>query len=168
MLSAAPLWLRPWLRDRTSLTRRLQQHSGGDFAVTVLKQCWERPRLHEARLLGVSPQQYVLVREVILQGRGQPWVYARSVLPRVVMTGRLHFLRTLGNRPLGALLFNNTAIRRERPVAQRYAAASLPSGLQAAPGELWGRYSIFRHGVHGMLVSEVFLPTFVDSVMLPT
>lgn len=157
-----PPALRHWLLDRGSLTRRLQVHSDGQFAVQLLSQRWARPRLDEAQALGIPPQQYALVREVILQGRGQPWVYARSVLPLAALDGPLRFLRRLDNRPLGALLFRNPAIRRGPVILQRWPQLLLPRTLQQ-PGQppLWGRYSIFHHGKHGILVSEVFLPGLV-------
>jgi chorismate lyase len=167
-VQSPPLPLRHWLLDRRSLTRRLQQHSKNQFSVTVLNQCWERPRLDEARALDIPPHQLALVREVILHGRGQPWVYARSVLPQRVLNGPLRFLRKLGNKPLGALLFSNPAIKREPVVLQRYAQSQLPPSLQQPEQQpLWGRYSIFRYGKNGILVSEIFLPALVDSVMLP-
>ena len=154
-----PPALRSWLLDRGSLTRRLQRESGGNFAVTVLNQRWCRPRLDEAQALGIPPHRYALVREVILHGRGEPWVYARSVLPLSVLEGPLRFLRKLDNRPLGALLFGNPAIRRGPVVLQRWPQALLPVPLQqAGAAALWGRYSVFRHGAGGILVSEVFLP----------
>lgn len=165
-----PQHLKHWLQDRGSLTRRLQKKSGGDFSVTVLKQCWETPRLDEARALGISPQQRALVREVILHGNGQQWVYARSVLPQRALNGRLRFLRKLGNKPLGALLFSNPSIKREPVVLQRVAQSRLPASLQQLSPEqsgqppLYGRYSIFRYGRHGILVSEVFLPDFIESL----
>jgi chorismate--pyruvate lyase len=159
--------LQGWLQDHGSLTRRLQKVSNNHFAVSVLKQCWERPRLDEARALNIPLHQFVLVREVILYGRDQPWVYARSVLPQQALNGRLRFLRKLGNKPLGALLFRNPSIKREPVVVQRVAPSHLPLSLQQ-PGHapLWGRYSVFRYGKHGILVSEVFLPAFVKSIML--
>lgn len=154
-----PAALKGWLLDRGSLTQRLQRHSGGDFAVTVLRQQWKRPRLDEAQALGMPPAQYALVREVILHGRGEPWVYARSVLPLPVLAGPLRFLRQLDNRPLGALLFGNPAIRRGPVVLQRWPQALLPPAVrQQGAGPLWGRYSVFRYGASGILVSEVFLP----------
>ena len=163
-----PLPLRAWLLNRRSLTRRLQQHSNNHFSVTVVSQRWERPRLDEARALDIPPQQLALVREVILYGGGQPWVYARSVLPQQALNGRLRFLRKLGNKPLGALLFSNPAIKRGPVVLQRYPQSQLPVALQqATQPPLWGRYSIFRYGDNGILVSEIFLPAFIDSVMLP-
>lgn len=163
-----PQYLKHWLQDRGSLTRRLQKKSGGNFSVTVLKQCWETPRLDEARALGISPQQRALVREVILHGNGQQWVYARSVLPQRALNGRLRFLRKLGNKPLGALLFSNPSIKREPVVLQRVVQSSLPASLQqSGQPPLYGRYSIFRYSKHGILVSEVFLPDFIKSIMLP-
>lgn len=162
-----PAALKDWLLDRGSLTRRLQRHSGGDFAVTVLSQRWVRPRLDEAQALAIPPHQYALVREVILHGRGQPWVYARSVLPLAVLAGPLRFLRRLDNRPLGALLFGNPAIRRGPVVLQRWPQALLPADLQRTDtATLWGRYSVFSRDAQGILVSEVFLPALADSVML--
>ena len=170
MLSV-PFQLRHWLQDRGSLTRSLQKKSGGDFSVTVLKQRWERPRLDEARALNIPPQQFALIREVILHGNNQPWVYARSVLPQRALNGRLRFLRKLGNKPLGALLFGNPSIKREPVVLQRVAQSRLPPALlkqvplqQTGQPPLWGRYSIFRYGKNGILVSEVFLPAFVKSL----
>lgn len=162
-----PSHLRTWLLDRRSLTRRLQQHSRNRFSVTVLNQRWERPRLDEARALDIPRHQFALVREVILHGGGQPWVYARSVLPQRTLNGRLRFLRKLGNKPLGALLFSNPAIQRGSLVLQRYPQSRLPVALQQpTQPPLWGRYSIFRYGNNGILVSEIFLPALVDSVML--
>ena len=159
--------LRDWLLDRGSLTRRLQKASNNHFAVSVLKQRWERPRLNEARALNIPPHQLALIREVVLYGCDQPWVYARSVLPQQVLNGRLRFVRKLGNKPLGALLFSNRNIKREPVVVQRYAPSQLPLSLQNQSNQpLWGRYSIFRHGQNGILVSEIFLPALVDSVMI--
>ena len=162
--STLPSALRPWLLDRGSLTQRLQQHSGGTFAVQVLQQHWMRPRLDEAQALGIAPHQYALVREVLLQGRGENWVYARSILPQQALTGPLRFLRTLDNRPLGALLFSNPAIQRGPVVPQRWPQAQLPMSLRQPGAPLWGRYSIFHHGQHGILVSEVFLPALIATL----
>lgn len=163
----SPLPLRAWLLDRRSLTRRLQQHSKNQFSVTVLSQRWQRPRLNEAQALDIPPHQLALVREVILYGGDQPWVYARSVLPQQALNGRFRFLRKLGNKPLGALLFSDPAIQRGPVVLQRYPQSQLPVALQqVAQPPLWGRYSIFRYGDNGILVSEIFLPALVDSVML--
>lgn len=159
--------LRAWLHDRSSLTRRLQILSCDHFSVSVLKQQWEKPRLTESQLLNIPQHEVALIREVILCGNNTPWVYARSVLPLRTLNGALRFLRHWDNRPLGALLFRNHRIQRERPIVQRLPYSSLPVSLHTAdlPAQLWGRSSIFRHGKHGLLVSETFLPALVDVIM---
>jgi len=165
MTSQSPDALRPWLHDRGSLTKRLQQRSGGHFCVQVLAQRWEKPRLSEAAALGVSWQRRSLIREVLLCGAGQPWVYARSVIPLSVLHGELGYLRRLGSRPLGALLFGNPAIRREPISVRRWRPEALPAVVAAAVcTPLWGRQSVFRHRDGGILVAEVFLPALLDSL----
>jgi chorismate--pyruvate lyase len=161
-----PLYLQQWLRDRTSLTRRLQQLSRQQFSVTVLRQRWEKPQQQEAQALQIPPHEIALVREVILYGQHTPWVYARSVLPQRTLNGSLRFLRQLDNRPLGALLFSQRDIQRDKPIVQRYNKHCLPTALQTdnTPAWLWGRSSIFRHHQHGLLVSEVFLPALANMI----
>lgn len=156
---------RGWLLDRGSLTRRLQEHSRGDFSVTVLRQSWGKPRRDEAMALGIPFRQHALIREVVLSGQGQPWVFARSVIPLQALHGKRRFLGTLGNRPLGELLFRNPHIQRGPIFLASWPRALLPCTLQeqlpglTAPTALWARYSLFQHGTASLLVSEVFLPT---------
>jgi chorismate--pyruvate lyase len=148
--------------------------SNGTFTVTVLKQEWHKPRRDEAMALGIPFGQYALIREVVLSGQGQPWVFARSVLPLSVLHGKLRFLRKLDNRPLGGLLFKNRAIRRGSIFVSQWPCAQLPETLQTfAPlsashsyaTTLWARYSIFHHESAGLMVSEVFLPALSDNTI---
>lgn len=160
---SAPLALprpwRRWLLDPGSLTELLVAASGGVFHVEVLAQSLRRPTREERSALGLPERQVALIREVLLHGRGQPWVYARSVVPLAVLCGRHGFLRRLGNTPLGALLFRDAAIRRGAiEVARR-----LPPRLPGVPpsGPLWVRRSLFHLDRQPVLVAEMFLPDFV-------
>lgn len=152
---------RDWLLDRGSLTDRLLIKSKGQLKVTILRQQMLYPSLSEFRLLKIPHKQLALVREVILSGGDQPWVFARSILPLSTLTGRLRKLRSLDNRPLGGLLFNDSSMRRgEIEVAQigkqhRY----LPTSIKGEQ-PLWGRRSKFYLDNKPLLVSEVFLDTF--------
>ena len=123
-----PALLRPWLFAEGSLTQRLIAASGGDFRVRLLSQSWRRPVLAEARLVDLAPTAHALVREVILYGAGQAWVYARSILPVQTLTGDLRRLRKLQNSSLGALLFTYPHLQRR------------PFELTQSHG-LWGRRS---------------------------
>ena len=104
-----------------------------------------------------------LVREVLLFGRGVPWVYARSVIPMQTLTGRLRKLRHLDSRPLGALLFSDPTMSREPLEWARISAHSsnsLTSKLPECDQPIWGRRSVFRLSAKPLLVCEMFLPEF--------
>lgn len=154
--------LRSWLLDQGSLTQRLVDASGGRFRVEIINQRWETPRLSEARLLGINSRTQALVREVILYGCEQPWVYARSILPMGTLTGRLRAMRKLDNRPLGALLFKDPTMERS---AMEIACltpdnTTVPNRLGSFLEPMWGRRSVFKLDDKPLLVSEIFLPTF--------
>lgn len=159
---SVPKQWRDWLLDTGSLTQRLVHASDGKFAVQVLRQQLDTPRLSERRVLGLAARRVALIREVILLGDAVPWVYARSVIPLSTLTGRLRRLRHLDNRPLGALLFEDPSMCRE-PVevaCHTHANTQLPSSLGVRGSPLWGRRSVFRLDQKPLLVSEVFLPGF--------
>jgi chorismate lyase len=154
--------LRGWLLDRGSLTQRLIDASNDAFRVEVLNQRMALPLLSEARALGLPTHQRALVREVVLYGCDEPWVYARSIIPVKTLTGRLRSLRKLDNRPLGALLFNDRSMQRgDIEIACMNTATHLqPSLPKNIEGTVWGRRSVFTLDQKPLLVSEMFLPGF--------
>jgi chorismate--pyruvate lyase len=159
-----PFW-RDWLMDPGSLTQRLLDASDGQFQVEVLSQSLQRPSLSERRALFLPEHRLALVREVILMGRGVPWVFARSVIPLQTLTGRLRKLRHLDNSPLGALLFSDPSMSREplqwaciEPNGQPLAAQ-----LECMDQPVWGRRSVFKLSAKPMLVCEVFLHGFLSN-----
>lgn len=160
--ASTPLPWRRWLLDPGSLTELLVSASGGDFRVEVLAQSLHRPTREEQTVLGLPGGQVALIREVLLFGRGKPWVHARSVVPLAVLRGRHGFLRRLGNKPLGALLFGDAAIRRGAIEVAKRLPPPLP-GL-ARPGPLWVRRSQFHLGSQRVLVAEMFLPDFEPDI----
>ena len=157
--------LQGWLSDKGSLTARLIDKSEGEFAVTVLRQFTGRPTLGECKALGAKPSSLALIREVILKGHNQPWVFARSVLPLSSLTGKLRHLRKQTNRPLGAFLFSQPHLARS-PIA----VTPISRNHGYVPAELidnqvlWGRRSVFYLAQKPILVSEVFLASFVASL----
>ncbi|MBB3048453.1 chorismate--pyruvate lyase [Litorivivens lipolytica] len=159
--SELPQSIRPWLLDRGSLTARLVRASGGDFRVQVLEQSWQRPRLTERRLLEMGDREQGIIREVLLICRGEPWVYARSVLPARSLEGRLRHLRKLRDSALGALLFSDPSMRRASyEVAAIDGLSPLIPADQQADATLWGRRSCFYLSGLPLMVSEIFLPAF--------
>lgn len=159
---------RHWLRDRGSLTQRLQLRCD-EFTVERVHQSWARPMHDEARLLGMHDGERALLREVTLCCKGMPMVFAHSVLPQTSLQGEWRALGRLASRPLGAALFANPGVMRT-PLTYRkllpgdllYHRACMKTGIR--PDRLWARRSIFILGHRPILVTEVFLP---DILLLP-
>lgn len=152
-----------WLIDRGSLTARLIAKSEGDFRVKVVRQIIGIPRLDERQALGMKRPALALIREVILCGRSEPWVFARSLLPLASLTGKLRHLRKQGNRPLGAFLFSQPHLARSAiAVAQISRDHGYVPNALVGNKLLWGRRSVFYLQQKPLLVSEVFLPAFTD------
>jgi chorismate--pyruvate lyase len=166
ILVQMPENLGSWLGDDGSLTRKLVALSKDQFEVQVLRQEVATPGAAEANALKMTQQTPVMIREVVLKGRGRPWVFARSILPMTTMTGRLAGLRTLSNQPLGELLFQDPSMTREALEAACLPARilSVPAALAAGDEPLWARRSVFFLDQKPLLVSEVFLSEFKPEV----
>lgn len=151
-------WL-DWLTDSSSLTKRLKQTSHQQFQVHLLQQRLLRPALNEIPLLGMKPGEYALIRQVILYGVNQPWVFARTVIPLPTLRQGNRHLMLLGNRSLGSVLFKNARTRRTSQEITRC------RGDFCAPF-IWGRRSTFEIGQTPLLVTELFLEPFRDYLNL--
>lgn len=153
----------PWLLDTASLTQRLIDVCHGEFRVQVLNQTWDRPQWDEARALGMCARDRALVRQVQLICNERPWVYARTILPRTTLTGAERRLAHLKSRSLGAVLFADPTLQRERieiaPLRPGDRLHTLAThGLDVSPDAIWGRRTVFRLRGKPLLVSEFFLP----------
>ncbi|MGC2047418.1 MAG: chorismate lyase, partial [Gallionella sp.] len=103
--------LAPWLRDHGSLTQRIQQRCTR-FEVRNMHSRLARIALDESALLGIAPQQLAYAREVYLYADDQPVVFAHSVVAREYLCGAWSTVRSLGNKPLGAMLFAHPLVER--------------------------------------------------------
>jgi chorismate--pyruvate lyase len=129
-----------WLDDEQSLTAKLKQQFD-DFSVNVLSQIQATPYSNENEVLNFEGQS--VIREVELLGNNQAVVFARSVIP---ITKDTKDLLSIGSKPLGEVLFNDSSISR--------------GSLQIThTGNTWGRRSTFTIGTTKLLVSEFFLET---------
>ena len=153
-----------WLRDRGSLTARLQ--SRGQFALRLLRQGLAKPTRDEAIALDINADQYAWIREVALYCNGEPLVFAHTVLPyrpRGPLTG---WLSRLGNRSLGAQVFTHARFVRGTINCKRldrrhalYRPAITALHLAATPPQSIGaRRSRFSFDAQSILVTEIFSP----------
>lgn len=153
--------LASWIGKKGSLTRLLRERCGAQFGVRVVAQGWQRPQRSERRVLGLANGELAWVRIVVLNCGSTPWVVARTVMPRGTLTGRLKYLRRIGNKPLGAVLFSDKTMRREpfefTVVAGRDALLE-QAGAACDSAAVYGRRAVFRLDGKALLVSEFFLP----------
>jgi chorismate--pyruvate lyase len=152
--------LENWLLDAGSLTQRLQSQCE-DFVLTLLGQRQVEISLEEFQQVSAEGQSLNIaewqVREVLLCGDGQPWVFARSIIPQRLC--ELDFV-DLNTQPLGQLLFNDKRfVRMPIEITNMVQSQTFLGKLNlVANSQLWGRRSVFRFDDLKMLVSEVFLP----------
>jgi chorismate--pyruvate lyase len=153
-------YLKNWLLDKGSLTERLQSHSS-DFRLQLLGQRPGQISLEESQQLGLLTkdchQQQWQIREVLLWGDNQPWVFARSIIPQALCDK--DFL-DLNDKPLGQLIFNDRRFKR-LPFQVTHMSDSLNFLAQLNIEErqdIGGRRSTFGFKDLTMLISEVFLP----------
>lgn len=161
--------LAKWLFDASSLTERLIEACSGKFSVQVLLEGWGHPMLNEARRLQMRPSSYAWIRQVHLLCDGQPWVFARTVIPPHTLRGKQRRLARLGKKPLGAVLFADKSMQRTKmeiacilPGQQLFELAT--HHMAKAEQDIWGRRSVFFLNRNPLLVSEIFLPAIGDAV----
>lgn len=160
----------PWLRDQGSLTHRIQQRCTR-FAVRNIHSGLARITPDESTLLNIATRQLAYTRDVFLYADDQAVVYAHSVFAHEHLYGAWAIVRSLGNKPLGAMLFANPLIERKllhykalrgsHPLYQRAATQ-----LNDPPDRLWARRSLFYMNDAPLLVNEVFLPQILLLTML--
>ena len=163
VLAGASGGLARWLRDDHSLTRRVVAACEGRFSVKVIRQAHGRPLPSERRLLGISPREHVMVREVELRCESRPWIFARTLIPASSLRGEARRLSALGSRPLGAVLFADPTTRRQcieigRLGPRHPLFARAVRNLEQKPRSLWGRRALFLYAGRPLLVNEIFLP----------
>ena len=158
-----PADIQTWLFDPASLTARLKQKCSVAFRVELLSQTMQKPRLDEFKVLGMETGSYALIRQVRLCCGPDCWVYARTVIPFSTLKGKQRLYANLGTRPLGAMLFADRTMQRDKVMVTSLTGAQLPGGLGLANDDMvWGRRSVFRVGGKPLLVSEYFLPALLD------
>ena len=162
-----PAELAPWLTDMGSLTRRLKKYNDDEFSAHVLGSSWIKPLPDECLLLGIPTTQMSYQREVRLMDGVHATVYARTIVPLDTYLSMQHRFNSLGNKPLGELLFTDPTVKRGpieiaclKPGQWLYEMALLEEELR--PEELWARRSHFYLNGKILLVNEMFLPTLLD------
>lgn len=155
-----------WLKTPTSLTAKLKSLCP-DLEVEVLFEGFATPLLSEAQKLGLAIDEEVWIRCVLLKCKGNCWVYARTIIPRMNPQNPWQELQQLGNKPLGEVLFEMSSVKRSAFEFSKdplnywpHLINNLASPIRTkAPG--FARRSIFEERGAPLLLTEVFLPGLI-------
>jgi chorismate--pyruvate lyase len=136
--------LNGWLTETGSMTARFEQCSA-EIVVLPLFEGFVRPEQVPAEAERLPDSKQYWLREIVLYGAGQPWLWARTVIPQQTLTEQDRQIMTLNNTPLGHYLFRSGRLTRDYL-------------LIAQCDNLWGRCSRLRLADKPLLLTEVFLP----------
>jgi chorismate--pyruvate lyase len=155
--------LKDWLLTTGSLTLRLKSVCK-TFEVKVLGELITLPLSGES-----IANEAMWVREVLLCLDGEPWIFARTLIPQSLLDFQQQAFTHLGNKPLGELLFNHDEIQPGRIELAQFETCSKLAQLakdlnQDVTESLWGRRRYFSLYNTDLIVSEIFLPAAVAKI----
>ncbi|OBX07059.1 hypothetical protein QV09_11530 [Gallibacterium salpingitidis] len=131
-----------WLMITGSLTAALKQRCN-QFSVQPIFEGWVTDNGDTE--IQVHTQQYWL-REVILLGDQQPWIFARTIIPIDTFNQYKQQIQQLGNQPIGEWLF-------QQPIQR----SKLMWGKTTTE---FARRSVLTLSQHPFFISELFLEDF--------
>lgn len=153
-----------WIEEQGSLTKRLRGIYGDSFGIKLLYQCWKPAFVDECNILMIRPDQFHLVREVLLYANAKPLIIARTILPSSTVKTSNGKLSKLGNRPLGEVIFANPNMKcRSRETIELTPtiwSTELKKEIDINQS-VWGRRSLYNIKDNNLLVAEFFLPDFI-------
>lgn len=142
--SPLPDLQRKWLMVSGSLTAALKQRCT-QFTVTPVFEGWS----DQVVLCDVSPvklSQPYWLREVILAGDQQGWIFARTIIPAETFHAYTQEIQQLGEQPIGEWLFRQPTKRSQL--------------MWGSANQQFARRSMLSLAQHTFLISELFLEDF--------
>lgn len=164
MLKDPPFFLQQWLDYPVSISDRLKNKSG-KIRLEVLTHSWSYPLDIWDHIILQSTTLFFR-REIIMWANQHACWYARTLIPQTTYEIHKKFFNDLDTKPLGELIWNNSAIQRTQ-MQQFCIEENQPEHLifkkmgYNAP-ILWGRCSTF--GIQSttnplnFFLLEIFLP----------
>lgn len=136
-----------WLLEQESLSHRLSTHCR-NLTVDLQYNHWvDAFSLTDSETFLLS-QEKCLLRKVILQGDGNPWVVGRTLIPQSSMDSQPSDLEQQGEVPLGVTVFNAETVMRD---------ALQVGWAEIGEQRLLARRSRLWMNEKPMLVAELFL-----------
>lgn len=139
---------RDWLQEQGSLSRLLETYCQQLNVDLFHNDIVSSQQLDQQERALLADEQ-CLLRKVVLNGDGEPWVLGRTLIPQSSLVGQPHDLARQGEIPLGLTVFSSNSVKRD---ALQVGWAETPSGLcLVRRSRLWMNHK-------PMLVAELFLP----------
>ena len=153
-----------WLTQRQSTTQLLATlYPEEALGVAVCYNGWGPAKPDEAHYLDQPSERY-WIREVLLLINNTAWMWARSLLPVATLRAWNVDLTTLGDTPLGKVIFAEPNLKRStfefaliQPKHRLY-YPSIEQHTRPKVNSLWARRSTFSLHQHAFLLTEVLLP----------
>lgn len=156
-----------WIHDKGSMTARMRTVCR-QVDIHVMRQSRQPVLTTEADYLGLpqstseskSESSTALIREVIMICDGQPWLFARTVVPQQSLPTYEMAVISLGTTHLGSILFSDPTVSRTH-FQYSYLHPKDPYrkwAQQNATDSLLARRSQFVKNNNPLLLTEVFLP----------
>ena len=157
-----------WLADTRSMTQRLRQTQPlNDFTLLWSDQTAAFP--DELNYHSPLPGCEYWARYVLFSLDDQPALFSRALIPYQQNDPHIAIVKSLGERPLGELLFTQhsdhrqhiqiTQLNANHPLlsaAERYLVPSLDTTL--------ARRSLCFLDEHPVIISDVFLPALIEAI----
>lgn len=158
---AIPPSLREWLLYKGSMTRRLKRLCG-QLTIELTSNEIARPHFSEAKILEMRMRSVALIREITMVADGEPWIWARTVMPLSSLRGKARRLRVLKQVPLGKILFKDKSITRSP-----FSLAKLDPKVFSAESQYpaFARRSFFYLSQKPILLTEIFLPDLLKRIL---
>lgn len=138
-----------WLLEQGSLSRRMATHCEHLSVDLLSNQIMPAESLSHDETLLLTSEEYLL-RQVILCGDQQPWVFGHTLIPLSSMHNQQFDLAQQGKIPLGLTVFSADNVKRD---------ALQVGWVETDFGRLLARRSRLWMNHKPMLVTELFLAT---------
>ncbi|AOW81315.1 chorismate lyase [Vibrio mimicus] len=138
-----------WLLEQGSLSRLMATHCGQLTVDLLSNQMMPADSLSHDELQLLHPEEYLL-RQVIIHGDQQPWVFGHTLIPLSSMLQQQYDLMQQGQIPLGLTVFSADNVKRD---------ALQVGWVETELGRLLARRSRLWMNHKPMLVTELFLAT---------
>ncbi|GAK84811.1 chorismate-pyruvate lyase [Vibrio ponticus] len=137
-----------WLQEQGSLSRLLETYCQQLNVDLFHNDIVAASQLDSQEVKLLSAEQ-CLLRKVVLNGDGEPWVLGRTLIPESSLLGQPYDLTRQGEIPLGITVFSALDVKRD---ALQVGWTNTPNGTcLARRSRLWMNHK-------PMLVAELFLP----------